>query len=242
MARFKIEIPIHPEANRDDIFDIIQHDIDSPDVNVVEQDVEGDKVLLTVDMSVAGWSEDDVLHEVTRSLDEPFDLYHATCDLDLDYEHKKREVSAEPILSWSDYEATKHIERWLREQWEDEKAHADEDDERHHFTDDDWFEYACKDHDALQYEWDWTVEALTDLMDAIDQSSYWFATVENFGWRSLNGFKAFKAEDGTDLLREVLPDTDCSFRIYKWGDDGFAIDNAHHDKPFGGEWYHIFPI
>jgi hypothetical protein len=41
-------------------------------------------------------------------------------------------------------------------------------------------------------------------------------------------------------LFAILPKTDCSFKVYfDKAKEEIAIDNAHHDKPCGGEWYII---
>ena len=84
-------------------------------------------------------------------------------------------------------------------------------------TDDELFRIACEDPDLLTYEWD----ALCD-------------------WRSLNGEKLFHATTGRELLRAVLPDCDCTFKVYRYG-RGLAINNAHHDSPTWAEWYYILP-
>ena len=74
--------------------------------------------------------------------------------------------------------------------------------------------------------------------------NYWYAEVANFGWRSQNGSKVFKASNGTELLSEVLPNTDCTFYIHRSKDkrsNVIKIQNFHHDSPVGNEWYTIRP-
>lgn len=106
-------------------------------------------------------------------------------------------------------------------------------------TDEEAFRRACEDGDLLQYEFDALSDALTDLMTKHETTS-WVATVENFGWRALSGRKAFVARDGRELLRQVLPNTDCTFKVFEEGDH-LAIQNWHHDSPTGKEWYRIYP-
>jgi hypothetical protein len=80
------------------------------------------------------------------------------------------------------------------------------------------------------------------MMKMVNEGTSWWAKVENFGWRSMSGFKAFTAESGEEFLREILPDTDCQFRIYDYefdGRKGFKVQNYHHDSPVGNEWYYI---
>jgi len=67
----------------------------------------------------------------------------------------------------------------------------------------------------------------------------WVVSVKGFGWRNLDGLKAFTAENGQELLKEVLPKTDCTFIIFKDGKNGIKIQNFHHDSPIGNEWYYI---
>lgn len=89
------------------------------------------------------------------------------------------------------------------------------------------------------YEWEDLCEALTDAMGGC---SVWTATVSGFGWRSIGGvIERLEAQTGRALLLGVLPQTMCSFKIYRAG-KGFLIDNAHHDKPMGGEIYTIKPF
>jgi len=63
----------------------------------------------------------------------------------------------------------------------------------------------------------------------------------NFGWREIGGHKLMSTDDGTDFLLQILPDTDCTFYIYAYGDDGLKINNFHHDSPTGREWYYALP-
>lgn len=95
--------------------------------------------------------------------------------------------------------------------------------------------------DFGEIDWDVMTRELTDEMKKKNPGMEWEANVENFGWRGVGGFKPkFRAENGEDLLLKVLPKTGCSFHIFKYK-DGFKIENAHHDKPVGGEWYKILP-
>ena len=106
-------------------------------------------------------------------------------------------------------------------------------------TDDELFKIACEDEDLLSYEFDSLCECLTHFMRRNEHGG-WKATVNNFGWRSLNGEKMFHATNGRELLQAILPKTDCTFRVYRYG-NGFAINNAHHDSPVWKEWYYVLP-
>lgn len=96
------------------------------------------------------------------------------------------------------------------------------------------------DSDLISIEWDSLTEYLTETISRKNPDGYWKAVVNNFGWRKLNGHKFFRAENGTLMLREILPKTDCTFHIFNYG-KGIAIQNYHHDSPTGNEWYYITP-
>lgn len=92
-------------------------------------------------------------------------------------------------------------------------------------------------HDAEDGDWIHVCSELTTLMKKNDA---WYATVENFGWRKLNGQKHFIAKDGQSFLRELLPQTQCTFKVFKGeGEWLFEIQNWHHDSPAGDEWYRV---
>jgi hypothetical protein len=84
--------------------------------------------------------------------------------------------------------------------------------------------------------WEWE-----DLNEEVSiKGSFFKATVKNFGWQSLSGLTYVKANSFTQLLSSVLPNTECSFKIFKDGKK-IVIDNSHHDKPCGGEIYTLVP-
>lgn len=82
------------------------------------------------------------------------------------------------------------------------------------------------------------VESLTELMKEVNPTKEWYVSVTNLGWRKRNGVTTITADDGETLLREVLPKTECSFKIYREADT-LIIRNSHHDSPCGGETYRI---
>jgi hypothetical protein len=91
--------------------------------------------------------------------------------------------------------------------------------------------------DELEFLYDY----LTEVMAKKNNDIYWCAEVTSFGWQSLNGKKIFKADTGEELLRQILPKTECTFKIFNYG-RGIALQNWHHDSPVGKEWYYIMPI
>lgn len=93
------------------------------------------------------------------------------------------------------------------------------------------------------FEWEDLLGEITAYIKKVNPGGRWKAEVKNFGWRGLDGKKEeFEAKTGGDLLSAVLPNCECSFKIYKHGKSGLAIDNAHHDKPMGGELYKIVAV
>ena len=84
---------------------------------------------------------------------------------------------------------------------------------------------------------------LETYLNKINPNGYFKATVHNFGWRNQNGHKYFKATNGRELLSELLPNTDCTYHIFKVKHGKkLAISNSHHDQPVPfKEWYVITP-
>lgn len=94
-------------------------------------------------------------------------------------------------------------------------------------------------------EWGWrdALDELEDLM-CVFPSVHLQVHCSNFGWLHQDGEKTVRASDGADLLRAILPNTDCTWEVYHYiepftGKKGLALQNWHHDAPMGGEWYYI---
>ena len=98
------------------------------------------------------------------------------------------------------------------------------------------FDDEQEDDDGFQM--DMMFDGLTELMKG---KQSWFAEVHDFGWKKAGGFSNFKASTGREFMSAILPKADCSFKIHRMGDDGFAIQNFHHDSPVGEEWYYVVP-
>lgn len=142
------------------------------------------------------------------------------------------------IASWDTCDIAQNQVKYLMEEDEETKRRIAEEG----LTEDQLFSEVCGDSDFYDMEYDSMVEYLTEYMHDLNPDGYWKAEVSNFGWRSLNGHKHFKAETGSELLRAVLPDCDCTYKVFrvrarKW----LAIQNSHHDSPCGREWYVIKP-
>lgn len=99
----------------------------------------------------------------------------------------------------------------------------------------------CCDTDLFTMEWERLLERLDEIVKERNPRNVWYAEVYNFGWRELGGWGTISAETAKELLGKILPQTDCTFKIYAYGDHGLAINNAHHDSPMWKEWYYLEP-
>lgn len=104
-------------------------------------------------------------------------------------------------------------------------------------SEDDVLDDVSGDCDIFRWEYEDLLYDLSELLkDWLGEPL--LATVSNFGWRNSSGYANITAENAGDLLRKVLPNTDCTFRIWIYSDQ-VRIQNFHHDSPMGNEWYEI---
>jgi len=96
--------------------------------------------------------------------------------------------------------------------------------------------------DYLNFYADDVIKSLTEIIEQkFSKNNYWvFARVKNFGWNNSDGQKVCQLQNGIDVINKILPQTDCTFKIFNFG-KGIAIQNWHHDSPIGNEWYYILP-
>jgi len=98
----------------------------------------------------------------------------------------------------------------------------------------------------VDIEWECLIDFLTEVMKKKNYRNYykdkWIVEVNGFGWRNLDGHKKVTAETGEELLREILPRCECTFKIFNDGCTGLKVQNFHHDSPTGNEWYYIRPM
>ena len=103
-----------------------------------------------------------------------------------------------------------------------------------------WFQSNIEESD-IEFEWDCLIDELDQLINEINIEGYWYCEVENFGWRGSSGYAYLKFETGVNMIRRVLPQTECSFNIFREG-NMLKIQNYHHDSATGNEWYTLTPI
>lgn len=148
--------------------------------------------------------------------------------------NKKKDDGMKPIIKWSQYdiinqEATyrqKELKRTNQPIVPIEILYQQ-------IADEPWF---------LSDSWNEMLKQLSDFMERKNPSRKWLCKVKNFGWRKIDGHKEFECDSGQEFLRNILPDTDCTFNIYHFKMKGFKIQNFHHDSPTGNEWYYIVPL
>jgi hypothetical protein len=141
-----------------------------------------------------------------------------------------------PYCAWDTCDITEDEVKRLRE----EDPELSEEDAR---------KQIYEDPDLLSFALDDLHEDLTHGMKEVNPDCYWKAEVRNFGWRKLSGSykggEIFHSKTGKDLLGRMLPNCDCTYKIYIDYDGTIRINNAHHDSPMLGgensEWYIIKP-
>jgi hypothetical protein len=92
--------------------------------------------------------------------------------------------------------------------------------------------------DILEEEWNVLCDEVTKMMGPVTE---WECEVLNFGYRGLEGRQTFDARTGRQLLRKVLPDTECIFHVYTFRNESITIRNWHKASPRGKEIYKIRP-
>ena len=142
-------------------------------------------------------------------------------------------IDSKLLAAWDICDIATQQAKYLIEQARDEGEELDEDTA---------FQRACEDSDLYQIEWEYLLEHLTALIAERNPDGKWYCNVQNFGWREIDGYKYFTAENGAKFLAAILPDCDCTFKIFDYqAGKGFAIQNWHHDSPVGREWYYVMP-
>ena len=150
------------------------------------------------------------------------------------------------VLSWDQTEITESRVKDLMEQDSD-------------LTEDKAWQLASEDSDYFSFEWDYVTECFSEILQKVTSrytnkikgkydKAYFYVTGQNLGWRGRSGFKVVEASNGLDLIRGVLPDTECTWFVHLPVDRReplVVINNYHHDSRFSGtkgEWYHIRPM
>lgn len=138
----------------------------------------------------------------------------------------QQQPDSEPYLVWDTCEIAQQQAQLLLEMGET----ADTDQA---------FALACEDSDLFSAAWGALTADLTEIMSTLNPAGYWHAEVNGFGWRSLSGVKDFKADNGSQFLAEILPNTECTFKLFVAEDNTIRLQNFHHDAPTGNEWYTV---
>jgi len=106
------------------------------------------------------------------------------------------------------------------------------------------------------FPWECTIESFNEILKKVTSRFYnkitekdydkalFYVEGYNLGWRNRSGFKVVEAGNALDLIRGVLPKTDCTWFVHRPEDKrepSLSINNYHHDSPTG-EWYHLRPL
>jgi len=133
-----------------------------------------------------------------------------------------------PILTYDESDLIEEEVNYLFEEENDEKKTKDE-------------IYNSLDYYFLNDCWENFKESLSEYLQEINKNNYWKVKGINMGWRNLEGFKVLRAENGEELLKGILPNTN-EFSLYVWkSKTQLKIKCSHHDSPTG-EYYYIKPL
>lgn len=95
-------------------------------------------------------------------------------------------------------------------------------------------------YELFTNEWDYFTETLTELLEKkAHNGNAWRVIGKELGWRKLNGYKYTLADTATELLRALLPETNCTISVYNYK-NGYRLQVSHHDAPTG-ETYLVAP-
>ena len=139
---------------------------------------------------------------------------------------------------WDEHEIYESNIEQRKEYWEDyfEEKPSDEEVEKSVYEDE-WL---------ISNQWEYLLEDIQELMNWSNRNNYyknkWKVKVENFGWRNSDEEGTIEADDSQEFLRKILPNTDCTFHVFREGQNTIKIRNWHHDSPMGNEWYEIKPM
>ena len=139
-------------------------------------------------------------------------------------------------LSYCDLDIIENEVKYIQENKEDFDYIED-------FEEENLFNICCENSDLFNNAWDYFKEELTELMKEYDKekTNKYFITGEKMGWRNRSGEKYLKAENGEELLKGILPNTN-EFSLWVYKKKGYiTIKCSHHDSPTG-EFYFINPI
>lgn len=145
--------------------------------------------------------------------------------------------STEPDLEWDTFDVSQAEINYRKENKEDFYP------DNPNITDEEIENRVYEDYDLITFAYDDFINYFQELLDHVTkkykETYYWTAEVEGFGWRGQSGeMDVFYEEDVRELLRRILPQCDCNYKIFM-NRTGFRLQNFHHDSPVGNEWYTI---
>ena len=147
------------------------------------------------------------------------------------------EQEEKPIISydecdWMEEEVKHRLGEW-QEFYAEEEECPSEDKIRKDIIDD-----CC----WLDFEREYYNEHLTEILkEKGKEDCAWGISVKGFGWSNSSGKDCAIIEDADDFWKKVLPDCQCTWKMYAT-DEGLKVRNWHHDSPMGNEYYYLTPI
>lgn len=140
------------------------------------------------------------------------------------------------LISWDQTQRMMNEAKYQFKNWDPEFSEFDEKPK----DEDEVFEKLCSSSSFfVEEEWNEFLSQLDEILEERNPDGNWKAKVKNFGWRNMDGYAEFHAENAQEFLRKILPNTDCTFFIYADGKHDLKIQNYHHDSPAGNEWYYV---
>lgn len=136
------------------------------------------------------------------------------------------------ITAWDTCKSDEYITDYM-------ENYNDQNDEEDSIDLDKARELYCMDFDTHQWEWEDMLSLLDEALGKLNNGRTWKATGHSMGWRNLEGYKTFRADNAEQFLNELLPDCEKTFSIERKGKTLF-IRCSHHDSPMG-ETYEIRP-
>jgi len=135
------------------------------------------------------------------------------------------QLTEQVLVSWDTFELTQSQAQFLREE-DPELSELDA------------WEFAENDPDLFIWHWEDLEETIGQWLKTYDYPSLRIEGY-NMGWQHRSGYMDLRDVQTAKQFLSFLPDTNCTFTIYKNSvDNNLRVENAHHDAPTG-EGYRI---
>ena len=189
-----------------------------------------------VGKKIMSWNSQDIIHNgVQEAYDDPdlLEYRYISVSGSIDQIHPLQQIFLDSGKNWHEF---------IKRVNQDERAKES--------LDKALWEYYSENTILFDHEWECLTEWLAEEINKRDTKNLFKIEVVNFGWQKRDGVKyddlkidRNSRNRGEVLLSCALPETDNTFVVYDYRNgEGLAINNVHHDSPYGDEWYYITPI